>query len=385
MPILKNGQRPVDIIKTNKFIWKAYISEETVWSPTEVFLLKGTKTSNTLLKLRVGFTPYRQCEIVLKDATTNTVVSTTTGAYDFEIDLSSITEYEIYLRCHTGARKMVTTLGLHDTYVDYGIEEINLTPFPNLVYLQFPEQDIDTIDLSTLTKLMYVNLKGNNLTALSITNNIQLESLEIDRNDIGGTFNITTAPNLKVFSALRNPFTQITYNPTTILEKILLSNNTVPQATLQGLINSTSFLVALELQQIDTLTSVNVNNKPIVFFWVAGNPNLTSISWTGANDMEQINISANIGITSCDLTGKNKIDTEFWVTGTSISPATLDACLNHISSLNLPPNTINSPYGRIIYGDFETVTGEIEPTSASLTAYDDLVFRGYDVIGPIPS
>src|SRR5690606_37898703 len=86
-----------------------------------------------------------------------------------------------------------------------------------------------------------------------------------------------------------------------------------------------------------------------------------------------------------DITGK-PCNALLWIIGTNITSQNLDDILIYMSGLNIPPlDEYAAGPGAIIYGPYEDVTaGPLTPTSASLGAYNDLVSRGYTIIGATP-
>lgn len=290
---------------------------------------------------------------------------------------------------------------------------LDTSMLPNLVALEFYENNITSVSSPTNhPNLIYFNSTGNgaitgaldftgcpdiqtiyanncNLTGVNVVGCADLKTLGINNNNnLSQSFDFTSNPELEDFNADNCPLTDVTWSNNNKVKIFNVASNTIPQASIQNGINANkATLEQVYLQSMPQITTaLDFDDCPnLKTVWAADLENCVGISWDDSDNIRNINVSgmASLGHT-LTITGKT-VNAFLWLTGTGISPSNLDDILIYISGLNVPPIQEHpAGPGAIIYGDYGTAIGAITPTIASLSAYNDLISRGYTIIGPVP-
>lgn len=266
----------------------------------------------------------------------------------------------------------------------------SMTNHPQLTYFNATGNGLTgTLNFTGSPDIELILASQNNLTNININNRQSLIRLECHSNpNLTQAFDFTTCPNLEVFGAENSPLTGCIFENNNKIRGFFVANNTIPESHIVNGINANkATLEAISIQAMAQLVNpLNFDNCPnLHFIWVSALPNCTGISFNNSNNITNLNISGMNNLSSLPNLGTNPLNAFVWVTGTGIGPSDVDAILNHISALNIPPIQ-EHPVGPggIIYGDYQGVVGSITPTSASLAAYNDLLNRGYTIIGPVP-
>lgn len=275
----------------------------------------------------------------------------------------------------------------------YGNSVTSISPMsnhPDLIYFNSTENPLTgSIDFTSCTNITTIYANNCNLVGINVTGLTNLKVLGINNNNnLTQSFNFSTNTSLEEFNADNCPLTDIVWNAINTVKVFNISNNTVPQSSIQAGINANkSSLVEFYMQSMPQIvTTLDFDNCPnLTTLWAANLVNCAGISWGNSNALVSINIAGMISLShTLSLVGKN-LNGMLWITGVNITPANLDDLLIYISGLDISPiQTHSAGPGAIIYGDYGGATGAITPTLASLSAYNDLVTRGYTVIGPVP-
>lgn len=302
--------------------------------------------------------------------------------------------FEVYNNGLTGSLVIDNLIKLESLeFYNNNITSISsLTNFPNLVYFNSTDNNnlTGTFDFTSCSNLVTIYANSNNITGIQITGLSNLKTVSIAHNyNLVQSFDLTSCPEIELFQADNVPLTDVIWSSNTKVKEFYVANNTIPQASIQNGINSNkAVLEGILLQTMTQITAIlDFDNCPnLKSVWAANLSNCLGISWDNSNNINNINISGMHSLShTIVLTGKT-VNVLIWLTGTNITATNLDTILNYLSGLNVAP-VQEHPVGPggIIYGDYETATGPIYPTSASLAAYNDLISRGYTIIGAVPA
>ena len=202
------------------------------------------------------------------------------------------------------------------TFAGNNVETIDLTPLSDLHYLNCNTNDITSIDLSQNTKLghliCYDNLLaeldlsnnpelyklrcyGNNLTSLDLSVNIKLEELDCSGNDIA-TLDLPATNAFWWLQCNGNNLTALDVDHCPGLKTIFCHNNQlgtldVTQNTLLvDLSSSNCGLSTLDLTRNEELTQLSLGNNELTTLDLSGNSKLIRLS-VGSNNFTSIDLS----------------------------------------------------------------------------------------------
>ncbi|WP_299886160.1 M4 family metallopeptidase [uncultured Lacinutrix sp.] len=148
----------------------------------------------------------------------------------------------------------------------------------------------DLTGIQDFTALIDLNLNGNTLTSLDVSNNVNLEIINFDNNDVA-TLNLGANTNLTDVSGRYNQLTSVDVSANIALDNLNLRNNTF---TTVDVANNTN-LTVLNLNQTG-ITSLDItNNTSLSHVYLLDN-SLTSL------DISQNPLIENINLTNNDLT-----------------------------------------------------------------------------------
>jgi Secretion system C-terminal sorting domain len=174
--------------------------------------------------------------------------------------------------------------------------------FLNLKSLVVAFNNLNNLEISSLTQLTGLNCNTNNLTNLNLVGLTALENINIRSNNFT-SFNTSIFPNLKNFACKNNQISTLDFSNNLQLEELVCSNN--------------------------NLTTINIKNGSLQNIgaasiwndcWKIGNPNLTTIC-ADANEVATLstflsscNSGANPTIdSSCVLSNEQFVKNDFLV------------------------------------------------------------------------
>ena len=166
-----------------------------------------------------------------------TLPSTSTLEY-IELNWGNLTSLDV--TNNTGLEILKAT-AQGDTYVTgwrstTGLSSINLTNNINLERLELGANKLTSIDLSTNVKLKICILTTNQLTSLDVTNNPDLVNLQIKYNSIS-SIDLSNNTNLRYFWARGNNLTTLDFTGLDKLVQIIAPNNSITSVSGLGLSN----------------------------------------------------------------------------------------------------------------------------------------------------
>ena len=261
---------------------------------------------------------------------------------------------------------------------------------PDLVYFNSVENALTSVlDFSSCPDIETIRTSRNDIPSINISGTTKLKTLDVSRNlSLAQSFDLTSNPDMEEFAAEGCPLTDVTFNANTRIKVFVVSTNDIPESSMvAGIASNKSTLEVLVAQSMPQLVDIiDLDDATNLFkVWLSDNDNLLGVSWDNCTLLKDVSVAGMSSLShAIDLTG-NPANGFLWLTGADMSASNLDDILNYISGLDIPPVQEHEVgAGAIIYGDWETSTGTIYPTSSSLAAYNDLVSRGYTIIGPVP-
>lgn len=293
---------------------------------------------------------------------------------------------------------------------------VSFQGYPNIASIELRDNLLISIDVSMLSGLTTLVVPGNNIVSMDISMNTGLLYLEADGNSL--TSLVTSGnPDLVWCLAGSNSISSVDFTTNTSLGWVRLNNNPLSAVDV-------SMLTVLERLEVAStgISTLSLGANVALKVVNASLNNLTGLSLSGLVDLEVLEVSNN-NITSIDLTDNTKMqqlridindltslnvsmltDLELLVCVKNPSLATLDiSALNNLTELrcgecdftadDADPSIIDAIIikmdSNIVSGGvlhYDTVTpGGIQPTSASLAAYNSLVSKGCNLQGKVPS
>lgn len=195
------------------------------------------------------------------------------------------------------------------TYFDGQTEGSTVKVYGNVAYVNvesYPYFGVDNaikaIDLSHNGDLRQLNLYGNQLTSIDVTNQPKLQMLNIAMNEDIEELDLTKCPDLRKLEAY-----------TTFLDKLDLSSNT----KLQYLDIKNDSFDAVNLDSCREITVLKLSNNYLADINVSNMPKLDILE-IGGNSIEKLDLSANANmreliadrnkLAALDLSGNTKLE-----------------------------------------------------------------------------
>ncbi len=229
------------------------------------------------------------------------------------------------------------------TYLDVQFSNINsvvgIEFFTNLIQLYCTNNNLTTIDVSSLVNLNYLYLKENNLTQIDVSALVNLKTLDCEGNNLT-SLDLSSLTNLENLFVNYNQLTTITFNASGVFKKIHCLGNV---------------LTSLDLSMFPTLIEIHCNNNLLSSLNVANLVNLKAL-FCGYNQLTSIDVSDLTALTS--LQCYNNLLTSLDLTG--LTSVLYFGCQNNLlttidfSSLN---SVRNISLGNVGFGtvDFSTL------------------------------
>lgn len=199
----------------------------------------------------------------------------------------------------------ITSLDVSNLNIEtlYGVEK-----FVNLTSLNASNNNLDKINLSTLTSLQTLNLSNNNLSTIDLSNNNTLVNLNISNNNLNGyVLNLTSKPNL----------TSINVSNTNLLGLNIANGNNTSITSF----NATN-CVNFSCIQVDDVTYANTQVSNNIWFKDGGtsfNTNCNIPTTYVVNDPNLEQLLVNLGIDTNGVTGDILVNDPLSITDLDIS------------------------------------------------------------------
>ena len=174
----------------------------------------------------------------------------------------------------------VTTANINAlTYIDVGSKNISdmtgIEDFVALTELRIFDNNISTIDVSTLIDLENYIGRDNNISFIDFSNNAKLKEVYAQDNNLI-SLDVSASTDMTTIFCYGNNITNVTIGTQPLLSFVSLYNNDLTSIDLSAYPALTT--VRLENNDLSFLDIKNGNNTNINFFWADGNPSLTCIN-----------------------------------------------------------------------------------------------------------
>lgn len=308
-------------------------------------------------------------------------------------ELTDLEELIIYNNDLSGALLLTNNTNLQ--YLSFFDNDItgctSPTNFPDLRYFNAAENpsftgNYDFTSCPDMEEIIAFNCDITGATITGLTNLVRFD-MGNNTNLIAG-YDFTSNPNIEVINLQNCPVTSTIWSSNNKVRGYFIANASVPEAQVHaGLAANIATIEAFQVSSMHAYTGpFNLDDATnLHFLWLEDLPLCTGFSINNTGNITNLNISGMASLNVLPSLGTNPLNGLVWFTGTGIGPTGADTIIIHISSLNIPPlDEFKAGPGSVIYGNYETATGPITPTSSSLTAYNDLISRNYTVIGPVP-
>ena len=207
----------------------------------------------------------------------------------------------------------------------YDITDVSgIEKLVNLKKLQLSGNRINSIDLSNNTKLESIDLGGNQLSEIDLSHNVKLETIYLDNNQLT-EIDLSNNVNLYGLNLSYNQLSNIDLSHNNKLSEILLDHNQLTEIDLSMF----PLLQFLSLRE-NELSSINLSH----------NSNLLSLDLDG-NSLSSIDLSNNVNLTELDLgfnslvgidLGKNILLQRLYLSGNKLTSVDLS---NNVDLINL--------------------------------------------------
>ncbi|MBR3172364.1 InlB B-repeat-containing protein [Candidatus Saccharibacteria bacterium] len=259
------------------------------------------------------------------------------------INLSSNTKLEsLYLMNNNLTSLDVTSLpSLKIMKVNNNsLETLNVSNKSNLRELEAMTNELISLNASNNPSLTTLMLDSNTLISLNVMNDTALKTLSIYSNLIE-TLDLSTNPDLTTFIASFNHFSSLDFSHNPNLKDLRLSSNKLTSIDLSNLTQLEAFYAVF-----NKITSINLSNNPNLKNVELGSNLLTSLNASANTSLQTLKVDENqisslilpntATLTSLEINENN-------ITSLDVSPyvnmTNLVASDNNITSLNLSNNT----------------------------------------------
>lgn len=169
--------------------------------------------------------------------------------------------------------------------------------FINIEVLNFSDQEVDSINLTSLAQLKNLNCSDNMLLSLDITQNPLLEVISCIENLITGTIDTSMNPLLRHYHSggfIGNLLDSVNFTQNPLLEHLgfKVAANTVD-------LSQNTLLTDLNIRGLE-IPSIDLSNNSLLEFFDIGNLNLNDLDITQNINLKGISVKNN-SLTSLDI------------------------------------------------------------------------------------
>src|SRR5690606_31459273 len=255
------------------------------------------------------------------------------------IDLSTLTSLE-YLSVNDNNLSVVDITGLSELIeihiADNMVTEIDLSGCPNVEILQVEGNSIPVLDVSGLPNLVNLSCAGIGISELDLSNASALATARISNNSIS-TLDLSAAINLGVLLCNDNNLTELDLTGLTQLTNLNLDNNPITE---------------LDISTLSSLWSLNASGTLLETFDTSNNPDLCLVHLSDSPNLETLNLKN--GPSPCSEYGFLNNPNLYFV---CTDEAEVMVLANYFSTNNMPQVNVNSYCTFTPGGDYNTITG----------------------------
>ncbi len=186
----------------------------------------------------------------------------------------------------------VKTLSVFNNYIN---DLTGIQFFLNLEELRCYQNNLSSLDVSSLSNLKLLKCSENNMSSLNISGLTQIETLDFNVNLIS-SINLNSAVNLKNLICYHNSLSNLDVSQNTLLETIWADTNQLSTLNLVGLNNLTTLyvnenqLTSLNLTVINSLIEIQCRNNLLTLLDLSTLVNLSTLI-CGGNQIATLDLS----------------------------------------------------------------------------------------------
>ena len=213
------------------------------------------------------------------------------------------------------------------------ISDLNVDGLTNLEYINCQSNQLSSLDLSSLSNLTYLSCGNNNLTSINLNNLAPLESLGCSNNPLTA-LDINNFITLETLACTNNQLTELDVSNLTALKYLYCSDNQLTGLEASNLVN----METLKCSN-NQLTAMDVSNMPNLEILECDNNQLTSLEFNTEANLTDLHCFNN-QIESLDVSNCTNLE-ELLCADNQISELNLS---NNpiLASLNIRNNQISS-------------------------------------------
>ena len=168
----------------------------------------------------------------------------------------------------------------------------------SLTFLSLFNQGIsDLTGIEHFTALTTLNVHDNNLTSVDLSQNVNVQHLQLENNTGLANIDVSALTNLQQFWCSNTAITSLDLSQNTALRKLYVNNTGISTLDL-----SANVLLDYLVCQQTQLSSLDISNNPLIDTVYGANCNMTSVSLGTNTNLETLSLASN-DLTSIDLTG----------------------------------------------------------------------------------
>ena len=226
--------------------------------------------------------------------------------------------------------------------------------FRNLKYLNCQENGLTALDLSQNLQLVYLDCSANPLSTLDVSANTQLENLSCFFNQLSA-LDISTNSQLKRLSCSRNYLTSLDVSANSLLEEIICSDNQLTglelsqNSNLLSITCNSNQLIALDLSQNSNLLRLRCDSNQLTTLDLSPNSFLRSLK-CGGNQLSNLNLEGNSNLEHLEVNNNELISInldqceqlkELHIQNNSLTQLNVGNCVN-LTYLNCYYNNLST-------------------------------------------
>ena len=187
-----------------------------------------------------------------------------------------------------------------------GDKEIQVSEAKSIKYLRLMGSNISNLDgIEYFSNLMTLDINGNNLSNLDLTNNVNIFRLDVSNNNFS-SLDVSSLKNLKLFYCSENQFTNLDISQNFVLEVLgcesnqLIAIDVSQNKNLKNLSCAQNQLTSLDVSQNLVLEVLSCYNNQLTAIDVSKNLILITLTLLN-NQLTSINVSQNSVLQSLDI------------------------------------------------------------------------------------
>ena len=195
-----------------------------------------------------------------------------------------------------------------------GLINVNFGIISNIKSLNFYNNQLTSLDLTSLTQLEDTYFRGNQLTSIDVSQNINLKNLKIEVNQIS-SIDISQNTQLTYLSCWINQITALDVSQNLLLETISAEGNQISALnvtmldSLKNLHCGGNLLASLDISQNPLLSFLRCGNNQLTTLNLSQNPLLYHVEcYTNQISALDVTMLDSLDFLSCSVNSLNSLD-----------------------------------------------------------------------------